>query len=108
MHQTNFGICPDFMLTAGNFPNTFPPTPRCIPPGEAAGTTTALERETDMARKTWKQFAQEIGWTEVERDPNPDGPQSPTLYHEDLDRVWPLGDWEGAARDLGYTSPTAA
>lgn len=49
----------------------------------------------------WEALARANGWVEVERDPDESGPQEPCLHHEELDRVWPLGDWEGAARDLG-------
>lgn len=51
-------------------------------------------------RAKWQTLAQANGWTVVMQDPET-GNRGPVLYHEELDRVWPAGDWEGAARDIG-------
>jgi hypothetical protein len=52
----------------------------------------------------WEAVARRAGWDEVEGAPFPltPGPVPEShLFHRNLDRVWPAGDWEGAARDLG-------
>lgn len=43
----------------------------------------------------WEATAKAHGWKEVE---NPD--DGPILWHEKLERFWPVDDWEGAANDL--------
>ncbi len=54
---------------------------------------------------TWEDAARSQGWVEVEFDPRPEWAKEdgykPCLYNEDQERSWPLGDWEGAARDVG-------
>lgn len=50
----------------------------------------------------WKAIAKREGWAKVAADPRPEyAHEGPCLWHEDQERSWPLGDWEGAARDLG-------
>lgn len=59
--------------------------------------------------EAWREAGRLTGWAEVARDPSPGRVfEGPCLYHADQDRVWPLGDWEGAVRDLGYTSAREA
>ena len=48
-----------------------------------------------LAPVNWEAVARRHGWLEV----NDGGKRY--LSHRNLDRVWPLDDWEGAARDLG-------
>lgn len=61
-------------------------------------------------RAAWKEGAIAAGWKRADEDPNrgEGEPARPVLLHEGQDRVWPLADWEGAARDLGYASPEEA
>lgn len=62
-----------------------------------------------MAEIDWETIAKREGWKAVEKDPNPiDGSDAvgACLYHEDQDRIWTLGDWKGAACDLGYDPET--
>lgn len=58
----------------------------------------------------WEKMAKANGWVEVSQDPHrgAEDYDGPCLYHEDQDRVWPLGDWEGAARDLGLDEDDTA
>lgn len=56
---------------------------------------------TALTAAEWKHMALALGWVEVDRDPDPEGEDGPCLFHEELDRVWPAGDFEGAVRDLG-------
>jgi hypothetical protein len=53
----------------------------------------------ELTAAEWKHMALALGWVEVDRDPQ--GGDEPCLIHEELDRVWPAGDFEGAVRDLG-------
>ena len=54
----------------------------------------------------WRQAGLAAGWKVVENDPSePRNRDRPCLLHEERERAWPLGDWEGAVRDLGYSSP---
>lgn len=39
----------------------------------------------------WRRMALEAGWLVTTSE----------LAHPELDRSWPLGDWEGACRDIG-------
>ncbi|HEX9807890.1 MAG TPA: hypothetical protein VGA34_13435 [Alteraurantiacibacter sp.] len=58
----------------------------------------------------WERIARREGWEVVEFDPNPthdDAPVQPCLFHRDQDRIWPIDDWEGAARDLGIDDDEA-
>lgn len=58
----------------------------------------------------WEAVARREGWEVVEGDPNPthdDAPIAPCLFHRHQDRIWPLGDWKGAARDLGIDDDEA-
>lgn len=48
----------------------------------------------------WQVMAQAHGWQEVAHDPESTD-DVPCLHHEELNRIWPLGDWEGACRDIG-------
>lgn len=43
----------------------------------------------------WKALAEAHGWVEAHEN------GEPCLAHEELNRIWPLGDWEGACRDIG-------
>lgn len=61
-----------------------------------------------MDKESWKLAAFALGWVEAERDPNPDGLPGACLIHEELDRFWPAGDFEGAVRDLGFDETDAA
>lgn len=62
-----------------------------------------IDRDTSQAID-WEKIARDNGWSVVDLDPSPHRIHSePCLYHEQLDRIWPLGDWEGAVRDLGLT-----
>lgn len=59
--------------------------------------------------EAWREAGRLTGWAEVARDPSLERVfEGPCLYHADQDRVWPLGDWEGAVRDLGYASAREA
>lgn len=54
----------------------------------------------------WREAAQALGWTFVERDPNMDyESKGPELHHAETDRVMPLGAWRLCVLDLGYSSP---
>jgi len=56
-----------------------------------------------MADIAWEATAQKAGWIKVACDPSPDrNDDGPCLFHEKEDRAWPLDDWEGALRDLGF------
>lgn len=44
-----------------------------------------------MGAADWKALGEALGWIEL----------ADHLFHAELDRVWPNGDWEGACRDLG-------
>ena len=60
-----------------------------------------------MADIDWETIAKREGWKEVEADPRPEWSHTgPCLYHEDQERAWPLGDWKGAACDLGVDPDT--
>ncbi len=48
----------------------------------------------------WEAAAKANGWTRVARDPETPSSSAPCLYHEDLNRVWPDGDWKGACLDI--------
>ena len=47
-----------------------------------------------------ERVARENGWTEVAEDPRGYEPGVPCLWHEDLERSWPAGDWMGACEDI--------
>ncbi len=52
----------------------------------------------------WEARARELGWAVAYREPqagNIEAPEPICLYHMDLDREWPLGDWKGAVEDVG-------
>ena len=49
----------------------------------------------------WEGMARVAGWKWVAQDPRGYDNGIPCLYHAEQERSWPLGDWEGAARDLG-------
>lgn len=49
-----------------------------------------------MADIDWEATARKAGW-----DLGSEEPHGAVLIHKEQDRIWPPGDWEGAARDLG-------
>jgi hypothetical protein len=49
----------------------------------------------------WKTRAIANGWIEMKSNPVMED-DVPRLYHAETDRIWPLDDWEGALRDLGF------
>lgn len=42
-------------------------------------------------------MAKAEGWREGKGDHG-----EAALVHDEQDRIWPVGDWEGALRDLGF------
>ncbi len=48
-----------------------------------------------MRQIEWKELARRHGWDEAIIE------NEPCLVHRDLDRCWPLPDYEGACRDIG-------
>jgi len=58
----------------------------------------ALPGETD-----WEALARANGWVSRARDPHPlpGQPIEAVLYHKELDRVLPFGDWKAACADIG-------
>lgn len=57
----------------------------------------------------WRDAALALGWTILGDDPvRRKFGSGPCLHHADLERSWPLCDWRGAVKDLGYSSPEEA
>lgn len=54
-------------------------------------------------KANWRAIAWAHGWRIVREDPRGYSLGRPCLYHAEQERAWPLGDWEGAARDIGLT-----
>lgn len=65
--------------------------------------TNAADKRTD-----WEALATDNGWA-IGIDSRPEWADGePCLYHVVLERSWPLGDWEGACRDIGLDETDAA
>lgn len=60
-----------------------------------------MTNQLNLTAENWQALALALGWNEVDQDPDPEGEDGPCLFHEELDRVWPAGDFQGAVEDLG-------
>jgi hypothetical protein len=48
----------------------------------------------------WRDLALANGWR-IDFDPHTKNPTGKHLIHGELERIHPLGDWEGACRSIG-------
>jgi len=78
----------------------------CADDSEALGEAKDQALELISPIDDWEEAAYQAGWRKVEHDPRPEWSHlGPCLYNADQERAWPIGDWQGAAEDVGVDEP---